>query len=360
MTEAVIKNIKIAGISTVIGNIVEHIDDLSHLYEDLNKIDKLKTAIGLNQIQKVDNNTTSLDLCLTASKKLINDMGINTEDIDGLIFVTQTPDHYLPSNATIVHRKLSLKENCACFDVNQGCSGYVYGLWLASSIMLSSTTKNILLLAGDTMTRAVNKSDKSCRPLFGDSGTCTLLSKDSECSDSYFTLNTDGSGNESIIIPAGGFRNPNSSRTKIEKEDNDNNVKSMENLHMDGSRVLNFAIKRVPQSVERVLTFSGFTDKDIDYYLFHQPNKFVIEKIIKKLRINGIKVPRETVGKYGNQGPSSIPSTISDAISTVVQRNKKKLLLCGFGTGFSWASAILDLDKIYCAKPMRYEDNATE
>jgi len=129
---------------------------------------------------------------------------------------------------------------------------------------------------------------------------------------------------------------------------------------MIGTKVFNFAIKRVPESVERVLKLSGFEDKDIDYYLFHQPNKFVIEKIIKKLGIDGSKVPRETVGKYGNQGPSSIPSTISDAISTEVQKNKRKLLLCGFGTGFSWASAILDLEKIYCPKPIRYENNATE
>jgi len=360
MTEAIIRNVKIAGISTVVGNIVEDIDDLDYLYGDLDKINKLKTVIGLNRIHKVDKETTSLDLCLAASKKLINEMEINTNDIDVLIFVTQTPDHYLPSNAAIVHKKLSLKENCACFDVNQGCSGYVYGLWLAASIMSSSTTKNVLLLAGDTMTRAVNKGDKSCRPLFGDSGTCTLLIKEIKFSDSYFTLNTDGSGNESIIIPAGGFRYPNSSLTKIEKEDSDNNIKSMENLHMIGTKVFNFAIKRVPESVERVLKLSGFEDKDIDYYLFHQPNKFVIEKIIKKLGIDGSKVPRETVGKYGNQGPSSIPSTISDAISTEVQKNKRKLLLCGFGTGFSWASAILDLEKIYCPKPIRYENNATE
>ena len=207
------------------------------------------------------------------------------------------------------------------------------------------------------MSRAVNKKDRSCRPLFGDSGTATLIEKTSSYPETYFTLNTDGSGNESIIIPGGGFRHHNTSENKVEYEDTDGNVKSLNNLHMNGSKVFNFAINRVPESVSRVLNLSGLKHSDIDYYLFHQANKFVIEKIIKKLKINEMKVPRETVGIYGNQGPASIPSTISDALNMEVGNKHNKLLLCGFGTGFSWASAILDLEKIYCPKIVRYANH---
>ncbi len=356
MTEAIIKDIKIQGIATVVGNISENIEQLGHLYDDKKKLNRLKEDIGLNQICKVDNKTTSLDLCLAASEKLLKEMDLNVNEIDTLIFVTQTPDYFLPSNAAVVHKKLSLDKNCACFDINHGCSGYVYGLWLAYSIMASGMSKKILLLAGDTMSRAVNEKDKSSRPLFGDSGTATLIEKSPNYSKSYFTLNTDGSGNESIIIPGGGFRHPHSSENKVEYKDIDGNIKSLNNLHMNGSKVFNFAIKRVPESVLRVLNLSGLKHSDIDYYLFHQPNKFVIEKIINKIKIDEMKVPRETVGTYGNQGPASIPSTISDALNMEVGNKRKKLLLCGFGTGFSWASAILDLEKIYCPKIERYNN----
>lgn len=357
MTEAIIKNIKIAGICTVVGNITETIRDLEHLYDDKSKLDRLIKTVGLKKIQKVSENTTSLDLCLAASEKLISGLNIGTQELDALLFVTQTPDHFLPSNAAIAHRKLSLAKNCACFDINQGCAGYVYGLWIASSLMASGSFNKVLLLVGDTMSRAVNQRDKSSRPLFGDSGTATLLEKKKQASNSYFALNTDGSGNDAIIIPAGGFRHPKSDLTSIEKEDNDGNVRSMLNLYMNGPKVLNFAVSRVPHSVKRILKLSGLDENEIDFYIFHQANRYVIEKIVNKLKLNSEKVPRNTVGNYGNQGPASIPSTICDALSDEVQNYNKKILLCGFGTGFSWASAILDLNKIFCPLPTIYETN---
>ena len=197
----------ISGIATVHGQIKEKFDDIKDLYNnDIDKINKLKDKIGLNQIYKAGKFTTSYDLCLSATKLLIKELRFNTKEIDAVIFVTQTPDYFLPGNSNLIHRDLDLNRDCACFDLSQGCSGYIYGLWMAHMLIEINSAEKVLLLAGDTMSKNVNLFDTSSRPLFGDAGTATLVEKHKEIQDSFFTVNTDGSGYDSIIIPAGGFR----------------------------------------------------------------------------------------------------------------------------------------------------------
>ena len=176
MVSSIFNQPSILGVSTVLGQLSENIDDFASLYEDEpNKLEKLKNTIGLKNLCRADQNTTSLDLCLQAAKRLIKSMEINTNEIDAVVFVTQTPDYSLPGNSSLIHRDLGLSTNCACIDLSQGCSGYIYGLWIAFMLLESSNSRNVLLLAGDTMSHKVNSKDKSCRPLFGDSGTATYI-----------------------------------------------------------------------------------------------------------------------------------------------------------------------------------------
>jgi len=361
MANARFKNILIEGIVTVVPQIIKSIDDEVDLYGGNNKqIERIKKAIGLDKRRVTDDFTTSLDLCIQATKQLIDGASIDKKDIDGLIFVTQTPDHFQPANAAIAHGKLELDKNCASFDVNLGCSGYVYGLWMAHMMIASGTCTKVLLLAGDTISKYVNARDRSTAPLFGDAGSATLVSSVESEVNSYFSLHTDGSGAEYINVPAGAFRCPSSSETAIEVQDDDGNWRSKNDLVMSGGDVFNFSIKTEPAAINEVLEYSDTTLDAVDYFVFHQANQYIIRNIAKRLKLPMDKVPCDTVSKYGNQSSASIPATINDSLSDAISKDKKTLVLSGFGVGLSWASAVVDMDKVYCPEVQIYKNGDKE
>lgn len=329
-----VRNVRVEAISTVCGGVVESVDNLRFLNKDPLKLENLKEKVGLSQIHKAGIGVTAVDLCEEAANNIFTETDINLSSIKGLIFVTQTPDYFLPSNAAVIHGIFNLDSSCASFDINQGCAGYVYGLWLAQLILQNSPNGDrVLLLTGDTMTKALSEDDASTRPLFGDSGTATLLiADDSTESLSYFDLNMKGSGCNSLRIKDGAFR-----------EISESGKNSTPFLAMSGLDIYNKAMKYAPECVENVLTFAEKSKSDISAFVFHQANDFVIRNLIKKLNLDYKKVPLGIVGKYGNSGPSSIPTTLCSAYHETKIDENYELLLCGFGTGFSWASCILSL-----------------
>jgi 3-oxoacyl-[acyl-carrier-protein] synthase-3 len=343
------KNIKISGVVTVVPTTVCCIDDEIELYGGNEKqIARIKRAVGLDKRHVTDNSTTTLDLCVDAAEKLILGMGLEKELIDGVIFVTQTPDHVQPSNAAIVHGKLNLSTHAASFDISLGCSGYVYGLWMAHMMVASGTCQKVLLLAGDTLSKCVNKRDRATAPLFGDAGTATLIEASERDCLSHFSLHTNGAGAQHIMQPAGGFRKPSSAETAIETVDEEGNYHSENDLSMNGGEVFNFSIKTEPHAIKEILEYAGQDIDGIDYVIFHQANKYIITNIAKRLKLSMDKVPCETVSKYGNQSSASIPCTINDALNEELSVQSKQVILSGFGVGLSWASAILNLEKMYC------------
>jgi len=355
MASTKFKNVKISGIVTVVPQIEKSIDNEIDLYGGNKKqIERIKKAIGLDKRRVTDKDTTSVDLCHQAASHLINGLKVNKSKIDGLIFVTQTPDHFQPSNAAIIHGKLALEKSCASFDVNLGCSGYVYGLWMAHMMIASGTCQKVLLLTGDTISKYVNSKDRATAPLFGDAGSATLIEKTNIEYEAFFSLHTDGSGNDFIKVPAGGFRCPSSADTAIAIEDTEGNWRSKNDIYMNGGEVFNFSIKTEPSAITEILDYSQKTVDEIDYVVFHQANKYIITNIAKRLKLPLEKTPCETVSKYGNQSSASIPSTINDALGRQVSTDKQQLLLSGFGVGLSWASAIVDVDKIYCPSVQIY------
>lgn len=349
MADSKFTSAKISGIVTLVPQIEKSIDDEVDFYGGNTKqIERIKKAIGLDKRRVTDENTTSLDLAEQATKKLIGGMSIKKDEITGLIFVTQTPDHFQPSNAAILHGRLNLDKNCASFDVNLGCSGYVYGLWLAHMMVDSGTSNKVLLISADTISKCVNPKDRATAPLFGDAASATLIEKSSLEQASYFSLHTDGSGHEFIKVPAGAFRMPNSPNTSIETEDAEGNLRSLDNIYMNGGEVFNFSIKTEPTAINEILSYSNKKIEEIDYVVFHQANKYIIGNIAKRLKLPIEKAPCDTVSKYGNQSSASIPATICDALSNEVSTSKKQIILSGFGVGLSWASAIIGLENIYC------------
>ena len=324
------------------------IDDEIDLFGgNVQQIERLKKTIGLNRRRVVEPGTTAADLCESAARRLIEQTKLPADAVDAVICVTQTPDYPQPCNAAILHGRLNLPKRCAALDVNLGCSGYVYGLWLAHMMVSSGGCRNVLLLAGDTISRIVNPKDRSVAALFGDGGSATLIQRSHQGSAAWFDLGTDGRGFDKLIVPAGGFRTPRSAETGIEREDEQGNTRSPEELFMDGAEIFNFSISEEPKSVQGLLDYAGLGLDSIDYFVFHQANRYILKNIAKRLGIDLSKVPMKTVERFGNQSSASIPFALCGELDKeLTGSTPKRVLLSGFGVGLSWASAIVDIGKL--------------
>lgn len=349
--ETVFKNISISGISTVVPKNVLNLESLSSIYgqEDVRKI---IATTGIKEVRIADNETTASDLCYQAAQYLIEQMDIVKDDIDGLIFVSQTNDYILPQTSNVLQSRLGLNENVFCLDIRLGCSGYVVGLFQASLLIESGACKNVLLLAGDTTSKIINPKDKSLRMVFGDAGSATIIASGSDCIG--FKIHNKGSGFSELIIPAGGFRKPISSLTSNENTDQDGNVRSDNDLYMNGTEIFNFAINKVPSLIDGLLKIAKWSKTEVDLFLFHQANNFMVEYLKRKLKIITEKVPLG-VENYGNTGPCSIPLLLSHISGK--QFSSDKVIMCGFGVGLSWAGCYTNLSKTKIFKTIDHIKN---
>jgi len=312
------------------------------------QIERLKKTIGLGERRVVDEKTTTADLCLAAARDLLANTLLTTDAIDAIICVTQTPDYPQPSNATLLHRDLGCRTECAAFDVNLGCSGYVYGLWLAHLMVECGGYKNVILLAGDTVSRIVHPNDRALAPLFGDGGSATWIRHDPQgASPAHFEFFSDGKGYDALIVPAGGFRQPANADTAHAQTDTQGNLRSLEHLHMDGTAIFGFTIGQVPKAVEKILAAANCNKEAVDAYVFHQANRYLLGNIAKRLAIPSEKVPMATVEHFGNQSSASIPTAlVFECAQSITNRDQpSRVLFCGFGVGLSWGTALLEINR---------------
>jgi len=344
MPKSRFNHVQISGIVTCVPPTEKRIDDEIELFGgNVKQIERLKKTIGLDRRRVVDDGTTAADLCEAAARRLLAKSAVSKAEIDALICVTQTPDYPQPCNAAVLHGRLALPTDCAAFDVNLGCSGYVYGLWLAHMMVSAGGCKRVLLLAGDTISRVVNLKDRAVAPIFGDGGSATFVESSAHAAPSWFSLKTDGSGFDKLIVPAGGARTPYSAETAQAHTDEGGNSRSAEELFMDGAEIFNFSIQVEPRAVKELLEFAELEMDAIDHFVFHQANRYILTNIAKRLKIEVNKVPMRTVERYGNQSSASIPCAICGELAEQVQSGSRRVLLSGFGVGLSWASAVLDL-----------------
>ncbi|CAA6676770.1 MULTISPECIES: 3-oxoacyl-[acyl-carrier-protein] synthase III C-terminal domain-containing protein [unclassified Lentimonas] len=348
MAKSCFSGVRIGGVVTCVPTSEKCIDDEIDLFGGNEKqIARLRKTIGLDRRRVVDPGTTAVDLCEAAARRLLEASEVGVDQVDALIFVTQTPDHLQPCNAAVLHGRLDLAKSCAALDVNLGCSGYVYGLWLAHMMVSAGGCERVLLLAGDTLSRVVNPKDRTVAPLFGDGGSATLIQGDDTAAQAWFSLGTDGKGFDKLIVPAGGQRMPSSVETQVEVADEDGNVRSAENLVMDGAEVFNFSITVEPKAVRELVDYAEVDLEAVDYFVFHQANRYILGNIAKRLKVNKAKVPMQTVERYGNQSSASIPSAMCGELSEVLcGAEAKRVLLSGFGVGLSWGSALVDLSAL--------------
>jgi len=334
-------NVKISGISAAVPKTI--IENKENGFFNESEILKFISTTGVERFR--DGEPCTSDLCFAAAEKLIAELNWDKSEIEMLLFLSQTPDYILPNTAPILQNRLNLPKSCIAFDMTLGCSGYIYGLSTISSYMSTGAIKKALFLCGDTPTKTVNKRDKTTAMLFGNAGTATAIEFEKGADSLKFTLGSDGSGFNSIIIPDGGYRNPISNESLIENELGEGIIRNNCNVFLDGMDVFSFGINQAPASVKETLSACSKTDEDIDFYIFHQANLMMNEMIRKKLKIGKEKVPY-SLADYGNTSSASIPITLISQIRDELISKEINLLLCGFGVGLSWGSCILKTNNL--------------
>jgi len=344
-----IPNIRINGISSVVPKKIVYNKDYDYVTE-VERNFLIKTT-GIEQKRHAESGITTTDLGEKAANELLHKLGWKKEEIDILVLVTQSRDYYLPSSAIILQDKLGLPTTCMAFDIGLGCSGYVYGLSVIAQFLQNGQLKKGLLISGDVSTISTNYEDKSTYPLFGDAATATAISFEEGAEGIPFNLENDGKGYDSIIIRDGGAKNQLNDQTTVLKNYGPGINHTAKDLELNGLDVFSFSVKEPPKNIIQLLENSNQSKEAIDYFIFHQANKLIIDTIRKKLKIDVEKVPF-SLTKYGNTSSASIPLTICDQLSE--SSKNKKMLFCGFGVGLSWGSCIINTKDILCLTPIEF------
>jgi 3-oxoacyl-[acyl-carrier-protein] synthase-3 len=331
-------NAKIAAISYYLPEGVLGNDELNLLFPEWSA-DKISSKTGIYQRHISTEGESSGDLAYNAAEKLFAEHDIDKSNIDFILLCTQTPDYFLPTTACVLQNKLGLSTRCGALDFNLGCSGYVYGLSLAKGLIAAGIALNILLLTAETYSKLIHKKDKGNRSLFGDAAAATLVSSDSGTSTiGDFILGTDGSGAENLIVKNGGFRSLNLHGNDV--FENDAFVKNDDYLYMNGGEIFNFTNKFVPVMIADLCAKVKMNMDDIDLFVFHQANEFMLNAIRRKLAI-----PKEKfyvcLKNSGNTVSSTIPIALKEAIDSNTIKEGNKVLIAGFGVGYSWGCTML-------------------
>jgi len=339
MATTKIQGVRIAGIASAVPNTVSAVADAADKFgaEDIQKIIK---STGVERRHVAAPKLCCSDLCYAAAKRLLDDLKWDPASVDGLIFVSQSFDFpCVPATSCILQMRLGLPKSAAVFDLVLGCSGHVYASWVAANLLAASGLSRVLVLAGDVATRGVSPLDRSTALLFGDGGSATALEKDGNAPPLAFVLGTDGTGWKNLIMPTGiqSARHPRNETTAVRQKAEANNWRSQDELFMDGTEIFAFTIREVPTLISNVLAASGWTRDEVDYFVFHQANKFMLTHLAKSMKLPLPKVPF-SLKEYGNTSSASIPITINSELGEAIRTRPLKLLMAGFGVGYSWGA----------------------
>lgn len=303
-------------------------------------VDKIIDSVGIERRRVCDPDVQASDLCYKAACQLFDENNIEPESIDMLLFMSQVPDFRIPATSCILQHRLGLTQDCAAMDLSLACSGYVYALSCAMAYTSLPGINRVLLLDGEALTKIVNPRDKVNAPLYGDAGTATLVEKNTCFGRSTFMLHTDGSGQDAVKVPAG-MRNPITAESLQVTEREEGNLRSDIQIYMDGMEVFNFALRVVPRGIKEILNVTGQQLSDIDRIVFHQSNRFMTDFFVRKLKADPERVPY-SIDRFGNTSSASIPLTIVTELSDC-RSGLENVILCGFGAGLSWGTALLSL-----------------
>ena len=345
MSKSAFKHVKVLGVKTSVPkNYIDIDDEIEYFDNNPKKLARQKKMIGYGRRYLADEKTTVTDLALDAAEKLLSELNVARDEVEGLVFVNQSPDYKQPSDAHIAHGRLNLGRGVPAFSVSLGCSGYVYGLWMAHALIESGAIGNCLVLAGDLPTHTIDPTNRKQAPVFGDAASATYLVRSDEEIKSAFVLGTDGKGWDKLILPFGGMRLPYDKDTfNYSATDQGGNTWTPAQSMMKGEDVFAFTMDVAPQLIKDTTEAVGWTKDDVSLFAIHQANKQILEMIIDKAGIPAEKTPTDVFSKYANNSTNSVVTVVCDQMG----RSIHKAVLATFGIGLSWGGAALDLTNMY-------------
>jgi 3-oxoacyl-[acyl-carrier-protein] synthase-3 len=307
--------------------------------------DKVSEVVKMTGVQTrywVEGGVTTSDLCARAADRLLEGLSWERDSIDGIIFVSQTPDYRLPATSCILQERLGLRTGIIAFDVSLGCSGYPYSLWLAMMMIQTGAARRMLLAVGDTSSIMNDSEDRGTALLFGDAGTVTAVEASEAGADAAsFILGTDGKGADNLIVPEGAFRKRDATG-KLEG-------RQLDKLYMDGGEVFNFTLKAVPSLIRDTLEAADSMIEDYDVFLLHQANAFMIRHLAKKAKLPAEKVPIN-IDRYGNTSSATLPLLMTTDVAEAIATGERRVAMFGFGVGYSWGAASLRIGPLRCVE----------
>ncbi|MBQ3376656.1 MAG: ketoacyl-ACP synthase III [Synergistaceae bacterium] len=308
---------------------------------------RLKKVMGFNKHRLAKDSSCVSDFAVYAVNYMLENNWLDRDEIGAVIAVTLCPDYFVPHISNIVQAKCDLSNNILCLDIAQGCCGFLIGLMQSFMLLDKLENKKIILINGDVLSHKVSKRDRNDFPLIGDGAAVTVLENcDNYNNNIYFEMHMDGKRGDALKVPAGGFRMPCSPETAVMQDQGDGNFRALDNMHMDGSAVFNFVQAEVPPMLESAFKNSNLELNNIDYFLFHQPNKFMLKKLAEKANLPEDKLPMNLVENYGNLSGASIPFIIALNLQEEFLKYEYKCCLSAFGSGLSWGVMFMNIGKL--------------
>lgn len=318
---------------------------------------KLKSVMGYDRHRLVQEGVCVSDLVVRGFEHLFATGRLRKDDLDAMVLVTQCPDHFIPATSNIIQGRLGLKHDFLCYDINQGCCGFLIGLMQAFMLLEQPAVRSVAVVNADVLSRKVSQQDRNSFPLIGDAASITLVEQRDRAGTIHANIRMDGTRSMALQIPAGGFRMPSSPDTTRCEADNEGNLRAADHLRMDGAAVFNFVMAEVPPMIESLLKQADTARECVDYYLFHQPNKFMLQKIAEKLNVPYDRLPSNVVEKYGNSNSVTIPAAIALNLAEQLQQTELNVCFAGFGVGLTWASMLMKVGPLRFCETIEYPNN---
>lgn len=341
------KNKRISGILTILPKRkVAFEDEMGDYNFPEKKSLRLKKVMGYNTHRVAADGQCSSDFCIHGLQYLFDNSMLEKDSIDAMILVTQSPDYYMPPTSNIIQGHFNMKHDMICLDINQGCAGFEIGLIQAFMLLEQDAINKVVLMNADVLSPKVSKHDRNSRPLMGDAASITIVESCDNGEEILCSVNMDGTGALAINIPAGGFRMPSSAETAIMHEDETGNSRSLDNLVMQGDDVFIFVQREVPPMINHLLGKAGLKPEDVDWFMFHQPNKFMLNKLADAIGVPYEKMPSNIVENFGNASGVTVPTCISYNLGELLEKGSFKICMAGFGVGLTWSSILMNVGNL--------------
>lgn len=339
-----IHNVRVTGVSACVPKEVVHSEDFP--FFDKEGAEVFNNTVGIRERRLGPDSLCASDMCQAAAEKLLAELGWEKESVDMLVFESVTGDYKTPPTSCLLQDRLGLSEDCFCVDIPMGCCGCMYAMNVAGNMLSNGDIRRALLLIGDTALRMGSMQDKSRVPLFGDMGTAIALEYDPSAQPIMIDFHTQGSGYKALMTPHGGYRHPITEESFVQEDFGNGIIRAPKDTLIDGLAVFTFAISKPAKTVANLMEELHIDkDNDIDYYLIHQANKLIVDRLVKKLKLPAEKVPYD-LEEFGNTGGASVPGLMVTRLREQLQQEGNKRLLCSsFGLGLSWGTMLLNVEK---------------